>query len=74
MPRPLHISSEYAVSYEETAKELEHQISSVAGTVCECCALATAEQKCKTCRHAVSFHRCVHNPYRWVWCKGTPGA
>ena len=40
--------------------------------MCECCALATEDHKCKSCMHSVAFHRCLRDPeFKVRWRKGS---
>jgi len=59
-----------AISFEDEAARVEHEICSVPGLLCVCCAGGGAK-RCGACLHATSFHCCEHTGRRKVWCKGT---
>ncbi len=59
-----------AISFEDEAARVEHEICSVPGLLCVCCAGGGAK-RCGACLHATSFHCCEHAGGRKVWCKGT---
>ena len=59
-----------AVSFEDEAARVEHEICSVPGIICECCA-GGSTNLCGSCLHATSFHCCERVGRRKVWCKGT---
>jgi hypothetical protein len=66
-PTELKIGSNHAVTFEEEAFKTEQHICTIKGIICECC----RGDRCKSCLHATSFHRCIKIPDRMLWCKGT---
>ena len=74
-PLELIIAPDLAVSFETTCADIEKEFCrGVHGLVCLCCAGELPGQVCRSCKHAVGFHRCVnrHRPIEHLrWCKGT---
>jgi len=66
-PRALNIGPNHDVSFEDESKKTEHDICSIPGIICECC----LGDRCESCLHATSFHRCTKLPDKTLWCKGT---
>ena len=69
----IEIRSSDEESWEERCAAIEETFcSGELGAVCSCCALET-ERRCKACRYAVGWHRCMSHTSRarLVWCKGT---
>ncbi len=71
-PREMKITDDdrCAISFEDEAARVEHEICSVPGLICVCCA-GGGTKLCGSCLHATSFHCCEHAGGRKVWCKGT---
>jgi len=59
-----------ALSFEDEAARIEHEICSVPGLLCNCCA-GCESKVCDSCMHATAFHRCKHLPGRHLWRKGS---
>ena len=74
-PKMLVLGPEEAVSFETVCAEYEREFCHPRfDLVCACCALETAEKKCKACTHCVGFHWCSSKSLgtkRLRWRKGT---
>ena len=70
-PKTLHIAQGAPVSFEQVCWDLEQQFNDDAhGLTCACC-LGERGSVCKSCTHAVGFHRCEKSPASLSWRKGT---
>ncbi len=66
----MKISDGCALSFEDEAARIEHEICSVPGLLCSCCA-GCESKVCESCVYATAFHNCTKLPGRQLWRKGS---
>ncbi len=66
----LKIADGCALSFEDEAARIEHEICSVPGLLCNCCAGCECKV-CDSCMYATAFHRCKNLPGRSLYHKSS---